>query len=301
MAEITRRRTGELLRKLFDILEQSPEGIPASAALEQLAKSVQLTDYEAGNYAKGARRFEKIVRFATVDCVKAGWLVKHKGTWTLTEAGIEAHQTLTDPEAFYKEAVRLYRVWKKGHDISEDEPANPLSGQDEAEDADKASAITFENAEEQAWGEIEAHVGTMDPYEVQNLVADLLKAMGYYPSWVAPPGKDGGVDIIAYADPLGSRPPRIKVQVKRQKDRMNLEAVSAFLSHVNEDDAGLCVCTGGFTRDALDFARMQERRKITLIDLERFVDLWNEFYPKLDELARDRLRLTPIYFLTPRT
>lgn len=110
MAEITRRRTGEFLRKLFDILKQSPEGIPASTALEQLAKSVQLTDYEAGNYAKGARRFEKIVRFATVDCVKAGWLVKHKGTWTLTEAGIEAHQTLTDPEAFYKEAVRLYRV-----------------------------------------------------------------------------------------------------------------------------------------------------------------------------------------------
>ncbi len=175
------------------------------------------------------------------------------------------------------------------------------TGPDEAEDAEKSSAITFEHAEEQAWGEIETHVGAMDPYEVQSLIADLLKAMGYYPSWIAPPGKDGGVDIIAYADPLGSRPPRIKVQVKRQKDRMNREAVSAFLSHVNEDDAGLCVCTGGFTRDALDFARMQERRKITLIDLERFVDLWIEFYPKLDELARDRLRLTPIYFLTPRS
>ena len=45
---------------------------------------------------------------------------------------------------------------------------------------------------------------------------------------------------------------------------------------------------------------MQERRKITLIDLERLVDLWIEFYPKLDDLARDRLPLTPIYFLTPK-
>ena len=39
--------------------------------------------------------------------------------------------------------------------------------------------------------------------------------MGYYPSWVSPPGPDGGLDIVAYPDPLGKRPPRIKVQVKR--------------------------------------------------------------------------------------
>jgi restriction system protein len=299
MAEITRKRTGELLRKLFEILMQSPEGMSAGAALKQLANSVQLTEYEAGNYASGTRRFDKIVRFATVDCVKAGWLIKNKGTWTLTEAGQEAHRQFVDPEAFYREAVRLYHVWKRGRDVSEQEIAEPVTEPD-GDDAERSSRITFEEAEEQAWGEIETHIGAMDPYEFQNLVADLLKAMGYYPSWTAPPGKDGGLDIVAHTDPLGTRPPRIKVQVKRQQQRMSREGVSAFLAHVNEDDAGLCVCVGGFTRDAEDFARMQERRKITLIDLERLVELWIEFYPKLDELARDRLRLTPIYFLTPR-
>ena len=69
---------------------------------------------------------------------------------------------------------------------------------------------------------------------------------------------------------------------------------------MNEDDAGLFVAIGGFTRDAEDFARMQERRKITLIDLEQLVDLWTEFYPKLTDLARERLPLTPIYFLAPK-
>jgi restriction system protein len=299
MAEITRRRCGELLRRLFDILKQSPEGMPAAAALERLAASIQLTEYEAGTYASGSRRFEKIVRFATVDCVKAGWLVKNKGTWMVTESGLEAHRRFTDPEAFYKEAVRLYHAWKKGRQVSEEGVGQPTSEPD-AEDAEKSSRITFERAEEEAWGEIEAHVSAMDPYEFQRLVADLLKAMGYYPSWVAPPGKDGGLDIIAHADPLGTRPPRIKVQVKRRQQRIDRDGVSAFLAHVNEDDAGLFVSLGGFTRDAEDFARMQERRKITLIDLDRLVELWIEFYPKLDELARDRLRLTPIYFLTPR-
>jgi len=60
------------------------------------------------------------------------------------------------------------------------------------------------------------------------------------------------------------------------------------------------VALGGFTRAAEDAARRQERRKITLIDLNRLVELWVEFYAKLDDLARERLPLTPIYFLTPK-
>ena len=243
--------------------------------------------------------FDKIVRFATVDCVKAGWLIKNKGTWTLTDAGLEAHKMLTDPETFYKEAVRLYHVWKKSQPGTADD-TDELSTDVLADAADKSSSITFEQAEEQAWTEIEAHIGSMDPYEFQKLVADLLKAMGYYASWVAPPGKDGGLDIVAYPDPLGTRPPRIKVQVKRQQQRINADGVRSFVSLVNEDDAGLFVAIGGFTRDAEDFARMQERRKITLIDLEQLVDLWTEFYPKLTDLARERLPLTPIYFLAPK-
>lgn len=43
-----------------------------------------------------------------------------------------------------------------------------------------------------------------EPYEFQDLVAALLRAMGYYTPFIAPKGKDGGVDIIAYRDPLGT-------------------------------------------------------------------------------------------------
>src|SRR5581483_1369220 len=39
---------------------------------------------------------------------------------------------------------------------------------------------------------------------VPGLVAALLRAMGYHVSWVAPPGPDRGVDIIARTDPLGA-------------------------------------------------------------------------------------------------
>src|SRR6266540_1353459 len=108
MAEVTRRRTGEFLRKLFELLMASPDGLPAKEALAALGARVKMTEYEAGEYESGSRRFEKIVRFATVDTVKAGWLLKESGVWSVTDAGRKAYEKFPDPEVFYKEAVRLY-------------------------------------------------------------------------------------------------------------------------------------------------------------------------------------------------
>lgn len=298
MAEITRKRTGELLRKLFEILIKAPDGLQARDALTALSKQVTLTPYEAGNFESGGVRFEKIVRFATVDCVKAGWMQKNKGMWSITQTGINAYKEIAEPEAFYKAAVKLYRQWKSAQ---QGEAAALLDvSVDEQNSVEKETSITFEQAEEQAWTEIEQHLLAMNPFEFQYLVADLLKAMKYHVSWISPPGKDGGVDILAYTDPLGTRPPRIKVQVKRVSQKVTSDTLRSFISLIGNDDVGLFVSTGGFTKDAQDLARMQETRKITLIDISKLIDLWVEFYAKLEDPARRRLPLTPIYFLTPQ-
>lgn len=303
MAEITRKRTGELLRKLFEILMAHPDGFQAGVALERLAAAVKLTEYEAGVYeSSGGRRFEKIVRFATVDCVKAGWLVKHKGTWTVTEAGAAAYKSFPEPDAFYREAVRLYRAWKASQpDETAAQTPTGVDGPSEEGAPQKSATITYEEADEQAWAEIERYLQKMPPYEFQQLVADLLEAMDYHVHWISPPGKDGGVDIIAFTDPLGTKAPRIKVQVKRTVEKVNTDLLKSFIATINEHDAGLYVSTGGFTRDAEEVARNQERRKITLIDLQRLVDLWIEHQQKLSDEAHRRLPLTAIFFLTPET
>lgn len=295
MAEITRRRTGELLRTLFELLAKYPDGLQARDALAQLGTAVELSEYEAGSYESGGRRFEKIVRFATVDCVKAGWLLKQKGRWFVTDEGRAAYDSFKDPEAFYREAVRLYHQWKRSQpDTSSEEDESNVA-------AAKEISITFEQAEEQAWNEIQSHLRSMPPYEFQELVASLLRAMGYFVSWVSPPGKDGGVDILAWSDPLGTRPPRIKVQVKRYSDNIRVDGLRSFMALLGDEDVGLFVTTSGFTKDAQDEARTQEKRKVTLVDLERLFDLWVEHYDKLDEVARRRLPLQPIHFLAPET
>ncbi|CAN5533737.1 hypothetical protein BH11PSE4_BH11PSE4_43780 [soil metagenome] len=298
MPEITIPRTGSHIRKLFDIVAAYPDGVQAAIALKALATQTELTPYEQGTYAStGGRRFEKIVRFATVDCVKAGWLLKSKGIWSVTDAGKSAMAQYQNPEAFYREAIRLYRAWKENEAPAE--IAGSLEELSQVETATADARITYEQAEEQAWSEIEAHIRTMVPFDFQDLVADLLKALGYHIAWVSPPGKDGGVDIIAHTDPLGTQSPRIKVQVKRVAQKIDLQTLNSFLAIIDANDVGLYVSTGGFTRDAEDTARRQTGRKITLIDLERLVDLWIEAYPKLGEKARRRLPLSPIYFLTP--
>jgi len=297
MAETTRRRTGEFLRKLFEILLNQSDGMPARDALDALEKNFQLSEWETGAFPSGGRRFENIVRFATVDCVKAGWLLKSKGRWSLTDSGKAAHKTYTDPEAFYKQAVKLYHQWKSSRPDAE--PSTEAEIEDDT--SGKAVSITFEKAEEQAWDEIKHYLHVMQPFEFQELVADLLRAMGYHVSWISPPGKDGGIDIVAHTDPLGTRPPRIKVQVKRKKDAVAVDGLRSFMALLGDDDVGLFVTLGGFTKDAAEEARTQEKRKITLIDLETLFDLCVEHYTKLGDDARRRLPLRPIHFLAPQT
>ena len=90
----------------------------------------------------------------------------------------------------------------------------------------------------------------MPPFELQDLVSE-----GILVSYVSPPGKDGGVDIIAHTDPLGTQSPRIKVQVKRTAQKVDVQTLNAFLTIVETSDVGLFISTGGFTKDAEDAAR----------------------------------------------
>jgi restriction system protein len=287
---ITRERTGHLLQTLFRVLLSHPDGIQAREALEAVAAQIELTEHEAGEYETGGRRFDKILRFATVDAVKAGWMTKNKGIWNITEVGQEALESITNPEEFYREATRLYRKWREAQP---DEEAIDESTQD------KEASITLEEAEEQAWREISNYLENIDPYDLQDLVASLLEAMGYHVNWISPPGKDAGLDILAFTDPLGTKPPRIKVQVKRRKDSIGVEELRSFLALVNEDDVGIYVTTGGYSKDAMDLARHQERRRVMLIDRQRLVELWIEYQDKVSPDKRNALPLRPIYFLAP--
>jgi restriction system protein len=87
--------------------------------------------------------------------------------------------------------------------------------------------------------------------------------------------------------------------VKRVQHKVNVDGLRSFMALLGDDDVGIFVTAGEFTKDAIDEARTQEKRKVTLIDLERLVELWVRHYASLSDTARTRLPLQPIYFLAP--
>lgn len=78
-----------------------------------------------------------------------------------------------------------------------------------------------------------------------------------------------------------------------------MDGLRSFMALLGDDDVGIFVSIGGFTKDAAEEARTQEKRKVTLVDLEALFDLWVEHYGRLSDDARRRLPLRPIHFLAP--
>ena len=299
MAEITSKRVGELQRGVLRILLDQPEGLAAKEVLHRMEQAVPPTEFEKTDYPNnpGVRRFEKMIRFATIAPVKAGSLVKDKGKWYLTEEGRKAYSTYPEPEKFRREASRLFDQWR-------DKQPKELP---EAELEEATSVVhsvanvssTFEEADETAWSEIEQYVQVMNPFDLQRLVAALLRAMGLYVSWISPPGPDKGVDILAHNDQLGISTPRIKVQVKRRADKISVDGLRSFMAVLGEQDVGIFVSTGGFTSEAESEARTKETRKLTLLNLEKLVDLWVKNYDKIEDSDKLLLPLKPVYYLAP--
>lgn len=307
-AGISTYRQGELLRAVFKILIDHPDGLPGSEVLRRMKELVPFTEYEAGHYPSNPNEPRGIIatRFYAVNCTKAGWLIKTRSAWQVTDEGRVAYETFTDPGDFARESTRRYNEWKRqqgdegdGTDGPEVEVGSDVTlSDDEAEVASETMGV--EIAEEAAWSHIQTHLTTMDPYDFQDLAAALLKAMGYHVNWVSPPGPDRGIDIVAYTDPLGATGPRIKVQVKRRQEKTNVDGVRGFLAVLGAHDVGLFISAGGFTSDAEREVHSQENRRITLIDLEKLFELWTEHYDQIDDSEKSLLPLRPVNFLAPK-
>ena len=125
-----------------------------------------------------------------------------------------------------------------------------------------------------------------------------LVVKAYFTPYVSPKGRDEGIDIIAHQDPLGTKSPKIKVQVKHRPDSViqvgKIRSLKGILNKT--DDIGLFVTSGQFSSRAKKFAR-QSSPHIKLIDMDDFISLWREFYEKVSDEEKNYLPLFPIYFL----
>ena len=289
MAEISKARWGQYKKNVLEILSKHDHGLHWKELFTKLEEVMPANEFENSSYeSNGQRRRPYIVRFATIAIVKAGWLIKEKGIWTITDDGREALVKYPTSDEIQLESGKLYKEWHA---------AQPDDQSSQVQDREVEIVASLEEAEDNAFAVIYQYLSDMDPYDFQDLVGVLLEVMGYFVSWIAPRGKDGGVDIIAFQDPLGATGRRIKVQVKRQADKVSRSSLSSFLGVLGEDDIGLFICTGGFSPEAMSSARAEQTRILRLIDAEDLLNLWIEYYEKIPQSKRSLLPLRAIHYL----
>ena len=289
-------RVGEVLHAALEEIVAHDGSAPANEVLAGVEKRVQLTDVERSLNKSGIPRWETNLRFYTTSCVKAGYLQKGNGYWKITDLGRQALNM--SPGDLIRDVNRKYNLW-----ASQRPERQATEDKEQIEIDEKAVSTTrveiYEKAEEQAQTVIEEYIHALAPYDFQKMVGHLLQGMGYFVAHDAPPGPDGGVDLIVYKDALGTVPPRIKVQVKhRRNTKVTVQEIRELHGLLNNDEVGLMVSSGGFTSDAARSARTASKH-VDMIDLERLVLLWQQHYDRINAEGQAMLPLTPIYFLAP--
>ncbi len=292
--KISLDRVGEIMKIVLTELDHLGGEARLKEIFPRVESKLKLSDYEKEPYAKsGYIRWQAIIHFYSIDCVKAGYIQKSGGKWYLTNSG---RQAITMPAGqFIRSAIEKYRLWK----ITKDLPSNSEMDVTE-EETDKAIRQTaYDQAVEQARAEIEHHINDLGPYDFQKLVAELLIGMGYHVPFIAPPGRDGGIDLVAYKDPLGINPPRIKVQVKHRQQKQTVKEIRELLGLLRKDgDIGLIVSSGGFTSEVEREIR-DSSKHIEAMDMDRLIGLWQQHYDNIRESGRLLLPLVKLFFLAP--
>ena len=94
----------------FKILKEAGGELRGDEVLNRIRETVEFDEYEKHRYEKtGYIRWESVLHFYTIDCIKAGFLRKNKGLWILTSEGEEAIKL--GPEKLLKTATKKYREW----------------------------------------------------------------------------------------------------------------------------------------------------------------------------------------------
>lgn len=195
-------------------------------------------------------------------------------------------------------AERLAALAQTGVDpgyVQSPSPASESTG--EAPEEAEATA-SRDDLEQDARDAINRIIGERFPgHALSELVAAVLKAQGMT-TFVSPPGKDGGVDVMAGSGPLGMDSPKICVQVKFTSAPVSASVIrelDGVASRMGAEQS-LLVSWSGITLDAeREIRTLFFRTRVWSAD-----DLFRELtavYDRLSEEIQARLPLKRIWTL----
>ena len=137
-------------------------------------------------------------------------------------------------------------------------------------------------------------VAKLDWHQLQELVAGIVRAMGYR-TRVSERGPDRGVDVFASRDGLGLEEPRIFIEVKHRQGAIDAPGIRSFLGGRRDGDRCLYVSTGGFSKEAR-YEAERSQIPLTLIAMPELRELLVDYYESLDSEVRALVPLRKVYW-----
>lgn len=274
------------------LIRQNGGQMRSGDVFDEMGKSFPCSKEEKETSKSGRELWVNWLSFYSIDAVKSGFLIKDKGVWHITPEGEAA---LSLPLEDFATALKDgYNKWY--NETHKGDVPRPVESDNSIE-----SIVEIDVVQAQATKGIRDYINGKNPYEFQNIVAALFRAMGYYTPFIAPRGKDGGIDIIAYRDPLGTQPPRLKIQVKHYPtSAISVDIVRSLIGVLaKEGEVGIVVTSGTFTSEAKREAR-SSHTAMRLIDIDEFIALWSQYYSTMNEEDKLKMPIVPIYFIKPK-
>jgi restriction system protein len=266
---------------LLPLLELTGDGQEhsLSEAVEVAAEMYELTPEELRELIPSGRmtRIYSRVAWAKTHLAKAGLVsTTGRGRFCITERG---QIVLSDrPSHIDVDFLRQFPEYLKFQPVRSKSGATQATEEvEKAEDPYETLGIVYQNLRRTLAEDLLERIKQSTPRFFEQLVIDLLVAMGYGGSWkdaaqaVGQSG-DEGIDGIIKEDKLGLDV--IYVQAKKWDTTVGSPAVQAFAGSLDGQRAkkGVFITTSNFSKSAKDFVDRIEKR-IVLIDGQQLAQL----------------------------
>jgi restriction system protein len=276
---------------------------------EHLAHLFSLGEDELKELLPSGRetRFKNRVYWTRVHLGQAKLLdATGRGRFRITERGkqfLKSKPTRIDMRilAQYPE----FQEFRGRTSASEDHAASTAPTQVEslsAQSPEEQLESTYQLLRQQLAQVLLANVRKAPPEFFEQMVVDLLVAMGYGGSRVDAgqalgQSGDGGIDGIIKEDRLGLD--IVYLQAKRWESPVGSPEVRNFTGSLEGHGAqkGVLITTSKFTRDAMEFAKRLQQKKLVLIDGEKLTELMMDFGIGVSRVATYTVqKIDPDYF-----
>jgi restriction system protein len=252
--------------------------------IKLLAQKFKLTEEDRRELLPSGKQplFDNRVGWANTYLKKAGLLQSEKrGFVQITNLGLEVLNS--NPEKINAAFLRQY------DSFNEFVGTNGKDSVDTIEQTEASDNQTPKERFEEAYlqinslliGQLSDQLAKIDPYKFEELVLDLLQAIGYggnrsEAAQVTKKSADGGIDGIINEDRLGLD--KIYIQAKRYNNTVPVKEVRDFAGAMLAHNArkGVFITTSDFPASAKDFAEKIDRTLI-LIDGKRLAELMIEY------------------------